>query len=366
MGAWEHGSMGFRIVISSAGMDWRGTETDTLLLADGLVASGHDVLVFCRRNSALSARLLADAIPFAPILGARDFGPASIARCIAALRRHRTQIVITQKDKDLRLTGVAGRVLRLPVLVRHVTDRPLKRGLRYRMLFGRVATHHLANSTSTRDTLVQSAPWLRAQIPIIYNGVDVDRYTNAARANLGLPDDAVVVGYMGAFEMRKGIVDFAEMWQRVASELPHAHAVIAGAGAREQQFRDVMGGAPRVHWLGFRRDTPNLLKALDVFVLPSRFEGFGLVLAEAMAAGVACAAYAASNIPELLEDGVTGLLAPVGDVDALAAAVESLCRSPELRLTLASAGQAYARRHFSAKRMVVEHEALVAGILSGR
>ncbi|MGQ0563199.1 MAG: glycosyltransferase family 4 protein [Gemmatimonadota bacterium] len=353
------------IVISSAGRDWRGTETDTLLLARGLRARGHDVVVFCRAESALSERLLAESIPHEAVLGSRDFDPLAIARCAAALRRHRTQLVITQKDKDLRLSGIAARLLRLPVLVRHVTDRPLKKGLRYRFLFGRVATHHMANSTSTRDTLLASAPWLRAAVPIIHNGIDVERYRDAARADLGLDDDALAVGFMGAFEMRKGITDFAAAWQRVSRAVPNAHAVIAGAGAREQDFHSAMGAAPRVHWLGFRRDTPNVMKALAVFVMPSRFEGFGLVLAEAMAAGVACVAYAASNVPELVQDGVTGLLAPAGDSETLAAAIVRLCRSPELRVALASAGQAHAVRHFSAERMVAEHERLLREIVEG-
>jgi glycosyltransferase involved in cell wall biosynthesis len=332
-----------RIVISSAGKDWRGTESDTLLLARGLRARGHDVLVFCRPATALCDRLAGDGIPNAPILGSRDFGPRTIARCAAALRAHATQVVIIQKDKDLRQTGVAAWTQQIPVLVRHVSDRPLKHGLRYRFLFGRVATHHLAISAATRATLFASAPWLSAEVPVIHNGIDVERFRDAARADLGLPDDAIVVGYLGAFETRKGILDFAEAWRLVSEQLPAAHAVIAGAGQREENFRAALDGVPRVHWLGFRRDAANVMKALDVFVLPSHYEGFGLVLAEAMAAGVATVAYATSAIPELVDNGVTGLLAPVGNVEALAAAIESLCRSPELRLGIAKAGQTHAR-----------------------
>lgn len=353
-----------RVVISSAGRDWRGTEADTLILAHGLRARGHDVLVFCRPASSLRDRLAGDGIPHAPILGSSDFGPRTIARCASALREHATQIVIIQKDKDLRQTGVAAWTLSIPVLVRHVTDRPLKPGLRYRFLFGRVATHHMAISASTRDTLRASAPWLAAEVPVIHNGIEVARFRDAARADLDLPADAIVVGYLGAFETRKGILDFAEAWRLVSEQVPTAHAVIAGAGQREANFRAALEGVPRVHWLGFRRDAANVMKALDVFVLPSHYEGFGLVLAEAMAAGVACAAYATSAIPELVDNGVTGLLAPVGNVEALAAAIESLCRSPELRLGIAKAGQAYALRHFAAERMVAEHEALLHRILA--
>ena len=352
-----------RIALSSSGVEWRGTDTDTMLLAEGFLKRGHDVVVLCRKESALAERLHAAGIAFEPVLGALDFGPASIARSLAALRRHRSQVVIINKDKDLRMSGVAARMLGIPVLVRHVTDRPLKSAWRYRLLFGKVATHHLANSTSTRDTLLKSAPWLHADVPVVLNGIDIDAYMKAAPADLGLPQGAVAVGFIGAFENRKGIVDFAEAWKLVARQVPDAHAVIAGAGGREQEFRASLADAPRVHWLGFRRDTPNVMRALDVFVLPSHFEGFGLVLAEAMAAGAAAAAYAVSNIPELVQDGVTGLLAPARNPAALADAIVRLCRSPELRKQLGRTGQEYARAHFSADRMVAEHERVLEAIV---
>ena len=353
-----------RIALSSSGLEWRGTDTDTLLLAEGFLKRGHEVVVLTRKQSALTERLHAVGIPFEPVLCALDFGPVSIARSLAALRRHKAQVVIINKDKDLRMSGVAARMLGIPVLVRHVTDRPLKSAWRYRVLFGKVATHHLANSTSTRDTLLKSAPWLHADVPVVLNGIDIDAYVNAAPADLALPPGAVAVGFIGAFENRKGIADFAEAWKIVAQQVPDAHAVIAGAGGREQEFRASLADAPRVHWLGFRRDTPNVMRSLDVFVLPSHFEGFGLVLAEAMAAGAAAAAYAVSNIPELVQDGVTGLLAPARNPAALADAVVRLCRSADLRTQLGQSGQAYARAHFSADRMVAEHEHVLESIVA--
>ncbi len=352
-----------RIAISNAGLDWRGTETDTWILARGLRARGHDVVVFCRQASALAERLR-NEVPFEPILSGHDFDPLAIMRCRKALRRRGTQVVITQKDKDLRLSGIAAWSMRLPVLVRHVTDRPLKKGLRYRFLFGRVASHHMANSAATLQTLRQSALWLHADVPVIHNGIDVDVIAAAKPADLGLSADAIAVGFVGALELRKGILDFAQAWQRIAREVPNAHAVIAGKGAREQEFREAMADAPRVHWLGFRDDVASILKALDIFVLPSRFEGFGLVLAEAMAAGVAPVAYATSNIPELVDHARTGLLAEAANVAALASQVIRLCRDAELRRRIGQAAELHARQAFAAETMVAAHERLLQDIVA--
>ncbi len=353
------------IVISAAGQDWRGTENVTWMLVNGFRRRGHNVLVLCRPHSALQQRLSAENIEHAAVLSGLDLDPVSLFRCRRILKRFGADVVLTQKDKDIRLSGVAARSVGIPVLVSHVTDRPLKDGPRYRFFFGRIATHHVAVSAAVRDTVVKSAPWLKRDVAVIYNGVDVEAIDRAPRADLGLPRDAVAVGFVGHFEMRKGIIDFARAWQRVSQEVQHAHAIVVGEGKREDEFRAAMGAAPRVHWLGFRRDVPSIMKALDIFVLPSRFEGFGLVIAEAMAAGAACVAYDSSNMPEIIGDGVDGLLVPVGDVHALAAAVVRLCGDEAMRARLASTARENVVRRFSSDRMVADYLDKIHGIVSG-
>ena len=347
------------IVISDAGREWRGTETVTRHLAAGLRERGHHVVVFCIRDSPLDRLLRSEGITTEAILGGSDVSPRVLLRCWRALARHAPDVVITQKDKDLRWTGLTARLRGVPVLARHVTDRPLKSKLRYRFFFGWVATHHVANSRATRDTLLASAPWLTdTDIPIVRNGIEVKRFANAAAIELDLPDESVVIGFAGRFETRKGLADFAAAWRQIAERLPDAHALIAGAGPRETEFRSAVGDAPRVHWLGFRQDLERVFKRMDILVMPSHFEGFGLVLVEAMAAGVASVAYAASNLPEVIEHGRDGILVPPGDTAALAQAVIKLAECPQLRQILATNAQHKAREQFACERMVAEYEAL--------
>ena len=350
------------IVISSAGKDWRGTDVVTWSLLTGLRRRGHDVLVFCRPDSVLQQRLSEADIPHAAILGGLDLSPSVLLRCVRALRRFRADVVLTLKDKDLRLTAVAARLLGIPVIVCHGTDRPLKNEARYRFFFGRIATDHVAVSEAVRKTLLESAPWLKRPITVIYNGIDVAEIDAAAPLDLALPADAVTVGFVGHFEGRKGYLDFAQAWQLAAEQCPNGHAIIAGQGRREPDFRAALEGAPRVQWLGFRSDVPAVMKALDVFVLPSRFEGFGLVLVEAMAAGAACIAYNSSNMPEIISDGVEGWLVPLGDVPALAGAIVQLCADKALRSRMGAAARAAAVARFSAERMIVDYEAEIARI----
>ncbi len=354
------------IVLSAAGKDWRGTENVTWMLMDGFRRCGHNVLVLCRPNSALERRLLADHHPHASVLSGVDLHPTSLFRIARVLKRFGADVVLTQKDKDIRLAGVAARIVGIPVIVSHVTDRPLKDKAHYRFFFRRIATHHVAVSQAVRATVLKSAPWLQRDVGVIYNGVDIDAIDAAPPAHLALPAGAIAVGFVGHFEMRKGIIDFAEAWHRVSEAVPNAHAVIVGEGKREADFRAAVGEAPRVHWLGFRNDVPSIMKALDIFVVPSRFEGFGLVIAEAMAARAAVVAYHSSNMPEIIQDDVDGLLVPIGDTEALAASIIRLCRDNSLREKLCTAARRTVSERFSVDRMVSDYLELMDEITQAR
>ena len=132
------------------------------------------------------------------------------------------------------------------------------------------------------------------------------------------------------------------------------HGVLAGAGELEEELRRRAGEPDlegRVHFLGHRDDVPRILRSVDVFCLPSRLEGLGTSVLDAMAAGAPVVASAGGGIPEMVEDGVSGLLVPPGRPEALAAALERVLGNPDLAETLRRGGR---RRvgDFTAARMV--------------
>ncbi len=125
-------------------------------------------------------------------------------------------------------------------------------------------------------------------------------------------------------------------------------ALIIGGGRREAEMRQLaqeLGLAGRVHFLGQRPDIPDLLGALDIFVLPSHSEGVSLALLEAMAAGLPVIATAVGGLPEVVTDGVNGLLIPPQDPEALAQALARLLDDPALAKKLGE----NARRHVEEK-----------------
>lgn len=196
---------------------------------------------------------------------------------------------------------------------------------------------------------------------MIHNAIDTALYERAVPADLGLPSGAVAVGFVGRLVTEKGLSDLAEAWHRIAAEIPEAHLLVAGMGSGEAELRARLDGVLRVHWLGFRRDVPELVKAFDVLVVPSWCEPFGLVAVEAMAAGTPVVATRAGGLAEVLVDGIHGYFVPPRDPAALAQRVMDLVRDSERRRRMGVAGVARARVHFSIERMIDEYERVPRG-----
>lgn len=355
-----------RIGFANSSKIWGGAEVITAMLLRGLRYRGHDVSLLCRRSSPFLERL-GPELPCYATLGGFDANPRSVLLSMRALRRERTQVLVTMTQKDPRTAGLAARLLGTPVLLRQPMDIEFRHTFHHRFFYGMVPTHYVANSRSTRRTMLASAKWLApVDVAVIYNGIDVDSFARAEPARLGIPAGALTVGFAGRFEERKGIVELMAAWEIVARSVPEAHLVLVGAGgALEADVTAWADSSDRVHRLGFRDDMNHVLAGCDIFVMPSHFEGFGIALVEAMATGAAVIASAASNLPELVQDGVEGLLVPVKDASALASAIIALCSDREKRETMARAARERARRDFTIDRMIDEYEALLHQIVAG-
>jgi glycosyltransferase involved in cell wall biosynthesis len=347
-----------RILLSNASFKWGGVHRVTELLAEGLERRKHDVLVLCRPGSLLEERLRG-RFGYTAIARGMDFSPLAIARITRTLRRFRPHVVVGLMDKDLRLTGPAARLLGLPMIARRANDRPVGGGWYAQLVYGRIVTQHIANSEATRRTLLASAPWLPPErVTVIYNGIDTENIAQAKPAFLPVPRDGLVVGFFGRFDVRKGVLDLLEAWPSVAASSPNAQLVIVGRGDLEETVQSRARTLERATFVGYRDDVPSLLQRCDIVVVPSHWEGFGLIAAEALAAGKPVVAANASSLPEIIRDDQEGLLVPPAQPGALAEAILRLCHDAALRKRLGQAGQQRARACFSHERMVDEYAAL--------
>lgn len=211
------------------------------------------------------------------------------------------------------------------------------------------------------------------QVAMIHNGIPLKRYQRTARGHLrgplGLAKDEPLVGIVGRFTPWKGQEVFLELARSWVRRHAAGHFVLIGHAFNEDQafeaglrrfVADENLGA-RVHFAPFQDPIAAALSDLDVLVHAStRPEPFGRVIIEAMAIGVPVIAARAGAVPEIVSDGVDGLLAEPGNVEDYAAKLERLLGSTELSNALSRAGQQTVRQHFSLERVVRQWEDLLA------
>jgi glycosyltransferase involved in cell wall biosynthesis len=203
------------------------------------------------------------------------------------------------------------------------------------------------------------------------NGIDLQRPASGkremGRRALGLGPEPIVIGTIGNLYPVKGHRVLLAALARLESR---PHLAIAGRGKEEAALRaqaEELGIADRVHFLGYREDTPDLLAAFDIYALPSLFEGQSLALIEAMAAGLPIAATAVGGNPEVLgRSEEEGLFVRADDASALARAIERLMADPELRSRLGRAALTRARAEFGLETMLGRYRTLYAEALERR
>jgi glycosyltransferase involved in cell wall biosynthesis len=182
----------------------------------------------------------------------------------------------------------------------------------------------------------------------------IKRHRNELRLELELPTEAILLGCAARLTEQKGITYALLAFADILPEYGDAYLVIAGDGelrpSLEKQVRD-LGIMERVFFLGWRDDVPTLMAGLDVYLVPSLWEGFGLVLLEAMSRRLPIIASNVSAIPEIVVHGETGLLVPARDVSALAQAMRVLLADRLLRVHYGLNGEDRLEELFSDLRM---------------
>ncbi len=191
---------------------------------------------------------------------------------------------------------------------------------------------------------------------VVHNFVDMERFRCGpearalARARLGVADDAFLVGTVGRLDVQKQPLAVLEVFARLQGAVPSARLAFVGAGPLEAPVRaraEELGLGDRVIFTGFRKDVEALLPGLDVHVLLSRNEGFGIATAEAMACGVPVVGTDVPGTADVIAGSGAGLLLPRGDAEGTAAALAALAADPVRRARLGEAGRVWVAQRFA-------------------
>jgi glycosyltransferase involved in cell wall biosynthesis len=199
-----------------------------------------------------------------------------------------------------------------------------------------------------------------APVTLIYNGVDLTRYAEpdvcgTLHEEFPIPDGSPIVGVVARLEPEKGHATLLEAWPAVVAAVPVAHLLIVGEGSTRPALEaqvEALGIGASVTFAGSRDDVPAVTAALDIAVLPSYREAQGLSILEAMALSRPVIASAVGGIPEMIEDGRTGLLVQPHDAEALTTSIVRLLKDHPFADTLAKAAQNLVHDRFCVELMV--------------
>jgi len=214
------------------------------------------------------------------------------------------------------------------------------------------------------------------KVIIIYNAINTTAFsaTNPQavaqiRHTFGISEDTLLVGAVGRLHPQKGLTDLLAAIAQVRVHVYPIRLLLIGDGELRSELEAqarLLGLSDIVTFAGIRMDVPEILAALDVFAFPSLWEGLPLAVLEAMAAGLPVVATRVGGIPEAVEDGVTGLLVPPRDPEALAEAIITLLQDRERAVAMGQAGRARVEGYFSVERMVQQTEALYEELIRGK
>lgn len=317
-------------------------------------------------------------IPLVSVYKQRAYDMGVLVRLLRLLRYLKPTVV------HLHISGINYAYPLLPLLrvpsvytVHNIAERDLhaRRGgrlvqyLAFRYRLGRVQP--VAISEQVRVSFQQLYGW--GEVPVIWNGIPVEEFTPSPerracwRAREGFSETETLIVCIAGFRPQKNL----SLLIRAFAGLSRAAArlVLVGSGEQEAQLRALaheLGVAARVHFLGVRHDIPAILNACDLFTLSSDWEGTPMAIMEAMASGLPVISTAVGGVPELVQHGITGLLTPPGDMDALRDALQQLLSDSALRESMGNAARQFAVERFDIRKTVDAYEQLYAQLRSRR
>lgn len=350
-----------RILHLDSGATWRGGQRQVLLLALGLRQQGHESFLIGPPDSPLVEKARAAGLPVAAIPMAADWDVRAARRIRARMRAWRVDVVHAHDARShaLAMIALVGKNEAPLIVTRRVAFSPRSVRLKY----GPRVTRFIAISNAVKQAMVDGGID-GARISVVHSGIASRSgivHPRDWRKELDWPQDSVICGIVGAMTAEKGL----DLLEAIGTSLPHAAKhkarvlLLGGSGVGP---RDV--GGLTVHSAGFVTDIDPAMAGLDVLWHPSKAEGLGTAVIDAMSLGVPPVAFAVGGLPEVIVNEVSGLLAPPGDTVAFARAAARLIGDAGLRKKLGGGARERAKT-FDASEMTKNTEAVYEDVLSG-
>lgn len=341
---------------------WRGGEQLTLYLINGLKKRGHITDVLAQPGSPMvqAARRDGHRVFECSMRGEVDI--FAMGYLISLIRREKYQILHLHTPHSHTLGGVAGFFSGRPSrVVNKRTDFSIYRhsflGLN-KYKYNYLADGVIAESKKIWDVLVEDGVF-KDRLYMVYEGIDARRFDGAdgehLRREFGIQPHQKVIGNIAHFADHKGQIYLIEAIPKVLEKHPEAVFFLVGEGElREPLMKraEELGILKNTYFPGFRKDVPDFFKFFDIFLISSHMEGLCTSILDSFAVKTPVVATRAGGIPEIVQHGVTGLLAPPKDPDGLASTIIEALENPELLKETAQKGHELFCQSFTVDHMV--------------
>lgn len=358
-----------RVLHVEAGKHYYGGARQVAYIVEGLAKRGIANHLACPLDAEIATAVAHCAqVHQLPMGGELDLGMAS--RLANLIREVKPDIVHLHSRRGADLWGgVAAKLTGTPCILSRRVDNPEPRwqvALKYRLY-----DHVITISEGIRQVLL-SEGLSPQRVTCVRSAVDAEPYLapvdrSAFRREFLLPENALVIGMVAQLIPRKGHRYLIEAVRALRPDYPNLHVILFGKGGLQSELErmvDDNGLSQVVCFAGFRSDLAQWLGGLDILAHPADMEGLGVSLLQASAAAVPIVASRAGGLPEAVEDEVTGILIPPGDVVALVAALRRLLDDAILRQRMGLAGRARVLNEFSVDAMVNGNLSIYQAVLA--
>lgn len=342
---------------------WGGGEKWHYDMAVLLKEQGYRILTITRKDSALQKKYQQaglENISF-NISNFSLLNPLMKQKLIKLFLKHQVTTLFMNLPSDLKTAGPAAKRAGVKqIIYRRGSAIPVNNTPLNKHLYRNVVSLVLVNSEATKKTILKKNSSLVPpdKIKVIYNGIDLEAFDKQEVHPEKYPAKAgLVIGNIGRLVHQKGQKQLVEVARILRDKGVDFHLLIGGEGSERADLEKLIsknGLEEKITLTGFVDDAKTFLHALDVFALSSHWEGFGYVLAEAMACSKPVVAFNVSSNPELVSDGNTGYLIPYGDVDAFADKLAWLAQNPQLAKEMGAKGRKKVEKQFRLEHTLKE------------
>ncbi len=344
---------------------WGGGEKWHYDIATRLHKKGYKIIVVTNKKSELFKKLSgSDLKTYSIKISNLSFlNPLKILAVKSILKKEKVTTIIINLPSDLKVAAPASKKAGvIKTIYRRGSAIPIKNKISNRFIFKNYIDEIIANSEATKNTILEKNPNLfdYAKIKVIYNGIILDEHHDKHLKPVYLKqNNEIIIGNAGRFVKQKNHDFIIKLASKLKNEKINFKIILAGSGKLQPEIEALtkqLEVDDRIVFTGFIEDISKFMCSIDIYVLPSLWEGFGYVLVEAMLFKKPVVAFNLSSNPEIIDNNKTGFLVKENNLDEIFEKIKLLAEDKELRERMGAEGEKRVKKLFVIDRVVEEVE----------